>query len=215
MSFAAGPRMGVVRPRATVIASAASRRGVFTFGHINGGPSFNSRGFHNRGLEFHHHHFQHAFLYAVPYYYYGSYFDPLYDQYWNPYYSFGPYAYDPNAGMSTYTDLSGEVGDLSAQVQQLQNENDSLQADLDESRQPPAPAASSYTSTSSGPPTVLVFNDGHQIQVQNYAIVGQTLWILSDSRSSKVALADLDLKQTIKINEDRGVEFLGPSSIPK
>jgi hypothetical protein len=208
MPFAAGPRAGFVHPRATVIASSPSRRGVFTFGHINGGPSFNTRG----NLEFHHHHFRHSFFFAEPFFGYSA-FDPFYDNYWNPY-SFGPYGYDPNAGMSTYNDLSGEVGNLSSQVQQLQNENDTLQAELDEDRQPPpAPAASSSGLTSSGPPTVLVYNDGHQIQVQNYAIVGQTLWILSDNRASKVPLADLDLKQTIKVNEDRGVEFLGPASI--
>jgi hypothetical protein len=62
------------------------------------------------------------------------------------------------------------------------------------------------------PPTVLVFKDGHQVEVANYAIVGTTLYDLSDSRRWKIALADLDLPATTKQNDDRGLDFQVPSS---
>jgi len=55
-------------------------------------------------------------------------------------------------------------------------------------------------------PTVLVFRDGHQQEVSNYAIMGQTVYIF-DSRTQKIALDDLDVAATIKLNDDRGVEF--------
>jgi hypothetical protein len=112
---------------------------------------------------------------------------------------------------STYTDLSGQLGDMNVQLQQLRDENESLLSELDQSRAPATPTSAPTSSTSIAT-TILVFNDGHQRPVQNYAIVGQTLWILSDARATKVPLADLNLNQTIKINEDRGVEFLGPAS---
>ena len=68
----------------------------------------------------------------------------------------------------------------------------------------PAPVAAQ-------PSTVLVFKDGHQLEVQNYAIVGNALYDLSEGRRHKIALADLDLTATAKANEDRGVDFEIPA----
>ncbi len=65
---------------------------------------------------------------------------------------------------------------------------------------------------SAQPPTVLVFKDGHQSDVLNYAIVGDTLFDFADGRTRKILLADLDLKATQKANDDRGVDFAVPSS---
>ena len=65
----------------------------------------------------------------------------------------------------------------------------------------------------SQPSTVLVFKDGHQQEISNYAIVGSTLYDLSDGRSKKVQLADLDLSATVKQNDDRGVEFQLPAQV--
>ncbi len=74
------------------------------------------------------------------------------------------------------------------------------------------PTAELETETKPQPPTVLVFKDGHQVEVANYAIVGTTLYDLSDSRRWKIALADLDLPATTKQNDDRGLDFQVPSS---
>jgi hypothetical protein len=57
---------------------------------------------------------------------------------------------------------------------------------------------------------VLVFRDGHRSEVQSYAIVGSTLWLLSSARATKLPLANLDIDQTVKVNEDRGVSFVAP-----
>jgi hypothetical protein len=62
------------------------------------------------------------------------------------------------------------------------------------------------------PSTVLVFKDGHQVEVGNYAIVGQTLYDLTPGRPRKVALADLDVSATQKQNDDRGITFELPSA---
>jgi hypothetical protein len=62
------------------------------------------------------------------------------------------------------------------------------------------------------PSTVLVFKDGHQAEVQNYAIVADTLFDLSEGRTHKIQLADLDLSATRKVNDDRGVDFQVPGS---
>ena len=60
-------------------------------------------------------------------------------------------------------------------------------------------------------PTVLVFRDKHTQEVQNYAIVGGTLWIFSEQRATKLPLSWLDIEATSKANEDRGVDFQVPT----
>jgi hypothetical protein len=56
-------------------------------------------------------------------------------------------------------------------------------------------------------PTMLIFKDGHQLEIENYAIVNQTLYDLTPGHHRKIALADLDLPATQKQNDDRGVIF--------
>jgi hypothetical protein len=72
----------------------------------------------------------------------------------------------------------------------------------------PAPVAASPVVAQ--PTTVLVYRDGHQAELQNYAIVGDTIFDLSDSRSRKILLADIDLPATRKMNDERGVDFQVP-----
>lgn len=59
-------------------------------------------------------------------------------------------------------------------------------------------------------PVVLVYRDGHEQEVKNYAIVGPTLYDLGTFVARKIPLAELNLKATIKANDDRGVEFNVP-----
>jgi len=60
--------------------------------------------------------------------------------------------------------------------------------------------------------TILVFRDQHRQEVQNYAIVGQTVWAFSAGRRQKIPLANLDIPATEKANDDRGVTFLVPGT---
>lgn len=75
-------------------------------------------------------------------------------------------------------------------------------SDADSSPEPPQP------------PTLLVFKDGHTLEISNYAIVGATLFDLTPGHARKVSLADLDLDATGKQNDDRGVTFQLPSPSP-
>ena len=60
-------------------------------------------------------------------------------------------------------------------------------------------------------PTLLIFKDGRKLELENYAIIGVTLFDLTPGHSRRVALADLDLEATRKQNDDRGVVFQVPS----
>ena len=213
MSFARTPQMRpqfgsprsatVVRPRSAFV---PQRRGTITFGHINGGPFFNSRGV-GFGRRFDHRFHHRGFLFAFPYY--GAYWPSYYGDYGYPYYSSGSYSYDPAASTSYYSDLSGQLNKLDAEVGELRDENDSLRSALDEQHRPAAPVVSPSRADNE-PSTVLIFRDGHRTEVQNYAIVGSTVWLLSPTRADKVPLSDLDLDQTIQTNEQRGLSFAVP-----
>jgi hypothetical protein len=60
------------------------------------------------------------------------------------------------------------------------------------------------------PQTVLVYRDGHQLEVENYAIQGAFLYDLTPGHPRKIQLADLDLAATQKANDDRGLDFQLP-----
>ena len=62
------------------------------------------------------------------------------------------------------------------------------------------------------PATVLVFRDQHTKEIQNYAIVGQTLWNFAPQHTEKIPLSELDLPATAKANDDRGITFKVPTS---
>ena len=71
------------------------------------------------------------------------------------------------------------------------------------------------------PPTVIVFRDGHSEELSSYSIMGTTLYAKSDYLATgtwtrKVLLADLDLPNTLKQNQQRGVKFdlpTGPNEV--
>ncbi len=73
---------------------------------------------------------------------------------------------------------------------------------------PAAPPAE--TPVADQPQTILVFKDGHQLEVQNYAVIGDSLYDLTPGRHHKVPLAELDLTSTAKQNDDRGIDFRLP-----
>jgi hypothetical protein len=85
---------------------------------------------------------------------------------------------------------------------------------LDSGEQQPVPAVElSPAEARQQIPIVLIYRDGHQQEVTNYAIVGQTLYDLGTFVAHKIPLADLNLKETIKANDDRGLEFALPASV--
>jgi hypothetical protein len=96
----------------------------------------------------------------------------------------GPYSYIPPTSESP---AESNAEELSTQ--------DTLTADSNPDPEPP-PA-----------PTMLIFKDGHQLEIENYAIVNQTLYDLTPGHRRKIALADLDLPATQKQNDDHGVPF--------
>jgi hypothetical protein len=132
-----------------------------------------------------------------PYGYAGSIYAP--PAYSEPAYV-SPSTQQPAAGQAE-VDLAYQVGRLSQEVEQLQQNIRTYQAPV------PAPSAGNVQPAV---PVVLVFRDGRRMEIQNYAIVGETLWVLDERTSTKISLSDLDLDATQAENRSRGVRFLMP-----
>jgi hypothetical protein len=137
-----------------------------------------------------------------------GFYSPVYGYY-------APYDYSADDNYVDDNDVSNEIQAQREYEARQMREND-YRAELDSHNQEAQPAPQP-TSEPEGEPvreqpsTVLIFKDGHQVQIANYAIVGATLYDLSDDRAKKVQLADLDLPATVKENDQRGVEFQLPA----
>ena len=170
---------------------------------------------------YYHHHYRPYGYYPYAYYPYAN--GAYYPYYYDPFlYS---YSSDNSSDYSQQQQqyVNNQLSDLSSQVQQLRQENNELRYDLEH----PAPAPTSVPQPDrripeslhqpmprepEGPQTVFIFKDGRQAEARNYAIVGKTLWILTEKKSEKVPISELDLDKTVRENEQRGVEFMVPPS---
>jgi hypothetical protein len=103
-------------------------------------------------------------------------------------------------------ELSNQVQQLSQEIEDLRAQQDQLAASRLQPPPPPPPAAPQPPPS----PTTLVFRDGRQMSIQNYAIVGNLLWVLDQRNQIKIPITDLDVDATQKINRSNGVRFTLP-----
>jgi hypothetical protein len=168
------------------------------------GHRFHGRGFRNNCFSF-----GCREVWGLPWIY-GGYYDPFW---WGDSTSSYDLDYEQNLA------LANRMNEQSLREQQLRRQEE---ADADReayAHSDPAPRPASSGDPQAAPPatqmmpaTILVFRDQHQKEIQNYAIVGQTLWNFAPQRREKIPLADLDLAATAKANDDRGVTFRVPTS---
>jgi hypothetical protein len=111
------------------------------------------------------------------------------------------------------TGLANEMNEQSLDQQRLREQAaQAAQADQDVyAKSTPVPMRAKEHSDIL-PATVLVFRDQHKLEVQNYAIVGQTLWNFAPGHTQKIPLSDIDLPATTKVNDERGVDFRLPGA---
>lgn len=169
-----------------------------------------SRFGHFHGHSFFPGHFQNSFFFSAGFafpigypYYYGSYYYPPY------YYSYpATYAYPP----ASYDDNSAdERRRLEYEIERLNDKINRLNTDRQGGADHAAPESlNNKTALQSHKSILLVFRDKHIQEVNNYAVVGNTLWIFAEDRAKKVPLKDLDLIATLRLNDERGVDFILP-----
>jgi len=168
-------------------------RGGFGFGHGprffgSRGPFFH-RGFVSRGRP----------VFFGGSFYWGPSYYPWYDTY--------PYAAEVVTAPPPqyYPDEYYERGGLRQDIDVLNGKVDHLQKDMESRLAVPRPPTKQESTARQS--TMLVFKDKRRQEIQNYAVVGGTLWILDEKKASKVPLSDLDVEATTRLNDERGVEF--------
>ncbi len=204
---------GGMRPGGGFHAGGAVRGPNHFSGSFRGGQRSGSHpgnGFHHpsRGLRFHDHRFDGRFragFYSRYPYYYGSYAGPLW---WD--YADSSYDAQPDNSYAQYQ-TNSELSRLSDEVQELREQEEARQYQ-------PAPAASQpQAKTEAKPPedlpVVLVFLDKRIQEVKNYAVANEMLVVLEGNRRKKYPLADIDLAATMKLNDERGVNFEVPNPV--
>jgi len=129
--------------------------------------------------------------------YYADYSD--YPDYGSP----APPAEPAATDSSSDSQLAYEVGRLSTEVDQLRDK----EGQPDDRHSRISESGLSESGSQPDTPVTLVFRTGKTLSVQNYAIVGNTVWVLGNRAARKIPLSDLDIAATQKANSDNGVEF--------
>ena len=190
------------------------------FGHFGGGFGHGFRGGFGGGF---HSHFGSGFrfygAFGYPYRgFYGGFGYPWYGSYAYPVYSYPLYSYPaysyPVVLYSDRYDSGRYDSDLDYSYQQKRNmeELDRLEdrvSKLEDQRasanvpRPPQYEAQTRSST----PIVLIFRDRHTQEAENYAIVGQTIWLFNEQRAKRVPMSEIDIAATQRANLERGIDL--------
>ena len=143
--------------------------------------------------------------------YYGGYYLPYYLSTFDDYDSYGSY---PTAqGESSQTDgvtanlLGGQIAQLSAEVEALREERQYGGAPVAARGPYNAPPAAAEDETPSAPPVTLVLQDGKQVQLRSYAVMGQDIWDFSVQPAKRIAISSINVAASKTVTESNGGEF--------
>jgi hypothetical protein len=163
----------------------------------------------------HHHGFNFApamnFHYRYPLYY-GGYYSPGYWDWWGSSYD----SYDSSQNDYAQSQMLRQIDELSQEVQRLRQEQEYSSSAVAVPAPTPSPAPTPVPSAEapkvdSGLPVVLVFFDKKIQEVKNYAVMDEMLVVFDGMRTRKIPLRDVDLAATMKLNDERGVDFQIPN----
>jgi hypothetical protein len=137
-----------------------------------------------------------------------GYYDPWLSNSWDSHYSFDE---DYNNNLAIANEMNQQSLEQQRMLRQEEADHDQ---DIYNQRVPERPASGDGEKQTSPTvaPTVLVFRDQHREEIENYAIVGQSLWNLSGQRRQRIPLSSLDLIATERANDDRGIAFRVPAT---
>jgi hypothetical protein len=95
-------------------------------------------------------------------------------------------------------ELSYRLGRLTKEIERMRREGRQAPQTAPEPALPPETTLL---------PTILIFRDGRRMEIQDYAIADQTLWVFMERGFTRIPVADLDLEATRDVNAPRGVRF--------
>ena len=108
--------------------------------------------------------------------------------------------YDPNADYQAMAQnaIGLQLQRLTAEVQQMK---------FDQQAQSPLVAAVPQPAPPPAPPITIVLRNGQQLQVQNYAVMGATLWDFSNQPARKIPVSNIDVEASAKASSASGADF--------
>lgn len=129
---------------------------------------------------------------------------PLYDPFFND--SGSEFQQQPQQQPAVAENDEGDDRETAFEVQALRDEILAMREEsrVREQARNNTPARSAQDDGSNA---VLVFRDGRQLSVRNYAISDHTVWVLSPNSARKIPVAELDVPATQQMNAKNGVEF--------
>jgi len=136
-------------------------------------------------------------------YYYGA--------YWSPFWDWSSSSYDSSDdNYVAQRQAQQQIDDLSAQVRDLQQQREERAYNPPPVPRPPAP---SHTEAKTEPDmsVVLVYLDKRIEEIKNYAVANEKVVVFDNHHVKKIPLADIDLAATMKLNDERGVDFQVPN----
>ena len=190
-------------------------------GSFAGGPrsGFHSgAGFHHPGNGFHHpNHGPHIIIQNPGFHrHFRAGFSgyPYYPWYGGPFWGDWAYSSYNSQDDNSYAQYqaNAEINRLSDEVQDLREQQRERQYQSAPAPPPPAQPASA-AKLQEDLPVVLVFLDKRIQEVKNYAVANEMLVVLEGNRRKKYPLADIDLAATMKLNDERGVDFQVPNPV--
>jgi hypothetical protein len=167
--------------------------------HPNGGFNHNHNGFRVRTYW--------PYSYYRNPYYYGGYWSPFWWD-WNS--SSYDRSDDSNDNYIAQRQSQQQIDDLSQQVQDLQQEREERAYSQLPVPRPPAPS-NTEAKIEPAMSVVLVYLDKHIEEIKNYAVANEKVVVFDNHHLKKIPLADIDLAATMKLNDERGVDFQIPN----
>src|SRR5947209_10739056 len=165
--------------RGSMMGHSGGRFGHPSFSGIGFGTSFGGRFGHPfSGNRFHH---RNRFFRGAWGWGYGGYYAyPLWDDY-----SFEQdYVSDRNFANNAAP--YNQQAQIEQRLDRIEDRMDTLLGRLQTSYPQPAPQSQTTCKPESSPTATLVFRDGHTEQIQNYAIIGKTLLVVTDNSARKI-----------------------------
>lgn len=124
--------------------------------------------------------------------------------------------YVPPYGYPQQQAATASTSDNSALVAEIQRLSDEVadmryaQERASVRQQEPPPPGTSLSVQQPAASTTFVLKNGQRLTAQNYAVTGQTVWVLNEHTAKKISLSDLDLNATQQVNAANGVELKLP-----
>ncbi|HSU30317.1 MAG TPA: hypothetical protein VLJ11_03700 [Bryobacteraceae bacterium] len=104
--------------------------------------------------------------------------------------------------------LGEQVQRLSAEVENLRDQAASQPAPAQQSSPTPqAQPAPDPDPAPPRPPITVVLKNGNRVQVQNYAVMGQTFWDFTTQPARKIPVSNINVPESINASSASGAEF--------